>query len=79
MDGFDGYIFVTGEYNHSIPGALKNAVDYLYREWNNKAAGFVSYGSSGGSGPSNTSAELPQSCRWRTSGPRSPCPWPQNS
>ena len=37
-----------GEYNHSIPGALKNAVDYLYKEWNNKAAGFVSYGSSGG-------------------------------
>ncbi len=48
VDGFDGYIFVTGEYNHSIPGALKNAMDYLYKEWNNKAAGFVSYGSSGG-------------------------------
>jgi NAD(P)H-dependent FMN reductase len=45
---FDGYIFVTGEYNHSIPGALKNALDYLYEEWNNKAAGFVSYGSAGG-------------------------------
>ena len=48
VDGFDGYVFVTGEYNHSIPGALKNALDYLYKEWNNKAAGFVSYGSSGG-------------------------------
>ncbi|MET4096857.1 NAD(P)H-dependent oxidoreductase [Arthrobacter sp. UYCu712] len=48
VDAFDGYIFVTGEYNHSIPAALKNALDYLYREWNNKAAGFVSYGSSGG-------------------------------
>ncbi|MDQ0673983.1 NAD(P)H-dependent FMN reductase [Pseudarthrobacter siccitolerans] len=45
---FDGYIFVTGEYNHSVPGALKNALDYLYKEWNNKAAGFVSYGSAGG-------------------------------
>ncbi len=45
---FDGYIFVTGEYNHSIPGALKNALDYLYREWNNKSACFVSYGSAGG-------------------------------
>jgi NAD(P)H-dependent FMN reductase len=45
---FDGYIFVTGEYNHSIPAALKNALDYLYQEWNNKAAGFVSYGSAGG-------------------------------
>jgi NAD(P)H-dependent FMN reductase len=48
VDRFDGYIFVTGEYNHSIPGALKNALDYLYKEWNNKATGFVSYGSSGG-------------------------------
>jgi len=41
---FDGYVFVTPEYNHSMSGALKNAVDFLYREWNNKAAGFVSYG-----------------------------------
>ena len=48
FDAFDGYIFVTGEYNHSIPGALKNALDYLYKEWNNKAAGFDSYGSAGG-------------------------------
>ncbi|WP_309617457.1 NAD(P)H-dependent oxidoreductase [Salinibacterium sp.] len=41
---YDGYIFVTPEYNHSTSGVLKNAIDYLYREWNNKAAGFVSYG-----------------------------------
>lgn len=40
----DGYIFVTAEYNHSVPGALKNAIDFLYAEWNNKAAGIVSYG-----------------------------------
>lgn len=45
---FDAYIFVTPEYNHSTSGALKNAIDYLYREWNNKAAGFVGYGSAGG-------------------------------
>lgn len=45
---FDAYVFVTPEYNHGTSGALKNAIDYLYREWNNKAAGFVSYGSSGG-------------------------------
>ena len=45
---FDGFIFVTAEYNHSIPGVLKNALDFLYAEWNNKAAGFVSYGSAGG-------------------------------
>ncbi|MFJ9912769.1 NADPH-dependent FMN reductase [Actinacidiphila glaucinigra] len=45
---FDGYVFVTAEYNHSIPAALKNAIDYLFAEWNNKAAGFVAYGSAGG-------------------------------
>ncbi|MDC0715195.1 NAD(P)H-dependent oxidoreductase [Stigmatella sp. ncwal1] len=45
---FDAYVFVTPEYNHGPSGALKNAIDYLYREWNNKAAGFVGYGSAGG-------------------------------
>ena len=45
----DAFIFVTPEYNHSTSGALKNAIDFLYREWNNKAAGFVGYGSAGGS------------------------------
>lgn len=45
---FDAYVFVTPEYNHGTSGALKNAIDYLYQEWNNKAAGFVSYGSIGG-------------------------------
>ena len=44
IDNFDGYVFVTPEYNHGIPGALKNAIDFLFAEWNNKAAGFVSYG-----------------------------------
>ncbi|MCC5987425.1 MAG: NAD(P)H-dependent oxidoreductase [Pararhodobacter sp.] len=45
---FDGYIFVTPEYNRSIPGALKNALDQAYTEWNRKAFGIVSYGSVGG-------------------------------
>jgi NAD(P)H-dependent FMN reductase len=45
---FDAYVFVTPEYNHAIPGALKNAIDYLYYEWHDKSAGFVSYGSAGG-------------------------------
>ncbi|MFE4754961.1 NADPH-dependent FMN reductase [Streptomyces mirabilis] len=45
---FDGFVFVTPEYNHSTSGALKNAIDYLYGEWNNKAAGIVSYGGAGG-------------------------------
>ena len=48
IGSFDGFVFVTPEYNHSTSGALKNALDYLYAEWNNKAAGFVSYGSAGG-------------------------------
>lgn len=45
---FDGYVFVSPEYNHGISGALKNAIDFLFAEWNNKVAGFVSYGSAGG-------------------------------
>jgi NAD(P)H-dependent FMN reductase len=45
---FDGFIIVTPEYNHGIPGVLKNALDHLYAEWNNKAVGFVSYGGVGG-------------------------------
>jgi NAD(P)H-dependent FMN reductase len=45
---FDGFVFVTPEYNHGTSGVLKNAIDYLYAEWNNKAVGFVSYGAVGG-------------------------------
>ena len=45
---YDGFVFVTPEYNHSTSGALKNAIDFIYAEWNNKAAGFVSYGVAGG-------------------------------
>jgi NAD(P)H-dependent FMN reductase len=48
VDSFDGFVFVTPEYNHGTSAALKNALDFVYREWNNKAAGFVSYGSAGG-------------------------------
>jgi len=48
IDSFDGFVFVTPEYNHGICGALKNSIDFIYREWNNKAAGFVGYGSAGG-------------------------------
>ena len=45
---FDGFVMVTPEYNHSTSGVLKNAIDYLYAEWHNKAVGFVSYGGAGG-------------------------------
>jgi NAD(P)H-dependent FMN reductase len=44
----DAYVFVTPEYNHATSAALKNAIDFLYHEWNNKAAGFVGYGGAGG-------------------------------
>ena len=44
IEAFDGFIIVTPEYNRSTSGVLKNAIDFLYHEWNNKAVGFVSYG-----------------------------------
>ena len=44
---FDGYIFVTAEYNRGVPAVLKNAIDYAYPEWNRKAAAYVGYGSVG--------------------------------
>jgi NAD(P)H-dependent FMN reductase len=48
IDSFDAYVFVTPEYNHGTSGALKNAIDFPFAEWNNKAAGFVSYGATNG-------------------------------
>jgi NAD(P)H-dependent FMN reductase len=44
---FDGYVLVTPEYNHGPSAALKNALDFLYKEWCNKSVGFVGYGGSG--------------------------------
>ena len=44
----DGFVFVAPEYNHGMTASLKNAIDFVYAEWNNKAAGFVSFGSAGG-------------------------------
>ena len=41
---FDGFVFVTPEYNHSTSPALNNAMDFLFAEWRNKACGFVGYG-----------------------------------
>ncbi|MUL44384.1 NAD(P)H-dependent oxidoreductase [Mycobacterium sp. CBMA293] len=48
IDACDGFVFVTPEYNHGVPGALKNAVDSLGSEWSSKTVGFVSYGADGG-------------------------------
>ncbi|WP_026221628.1 NADPH-dependent FMN reductase [Bacillus sp. 37MA] len=48
LASLDGFVFIAQEYNHSITGALKNALDSARDEWNNKAAGIVSYGSTGG-------------------------------
>lgn len=48
IGAFDAFVFVTPEYNRSIPGVLKNAIDFVFAEWNDKAAGFVSYSADGG-------------------------------
>ncbi|QLQ10157.1 MAG: NAD(P)H-dependent oxidoreductase [Nocardioidaceae bacterium] len=48
IDACDGFIFVTPEYNHGVPGAFKNAIDTLGPEWLGKKVGFVSYGADAG-------------------------------
>lgn len=48
LNSLDGFVFIVSEYNHSISGALKNALDSARETWHNKAAGIVSYGSTGG-------------------------------
>lgn len=47
LAALDGFVFVTGEYNHGIPAVLKNALDHVYAEFNRKPAGFVGYGNAG--------------------------------
>ncbi len=44
VDGVEGFVWVTPEYNHGVPAALKNALDLLYPEWREKTVAFVSYG-----------------------------------
>ncbi len=48
IDPLDGYVFVTPEYNHGVPGAMKNAFDLLGSEWSDKAVGLVGYGADNG-------------------------------
>jgi len=48
LNEFDGYVIVTAEYNRSVPGALKNAIDWAYKPFIHKAVAYVSYGSVGG-------------------------------
>ena len=48
VDTCDGFVFVTPEYNHSIPGTMKNAFDSLFGEWAGKPVAFVGYGADGG-------------------------------
>ncbi|WP_327123066.1 MULTISPECIES: NAD(P)H-dependent oxidoreductase [unclassified Streptomyces] len=59
IDGFDGFVFVTPEYNHQMPGVLKDAIDFVFAEWADKAAGIVSYGVAGGTG---SATQLRQMC-----------------
>ncbi len=59
IDRLDGFVFVTPEYNTQLPGALKNAIDFVYAGWANKAAGIVAYGVAGGAG---SAAQLRQIC-----------------
>ena len=65
IDPFDAFVFVTPEYNHGPSAAFKNAIDFLYREWNNKAVGFVGYGGNGGARSVEILRQGGQQCRAR--------------
>ena len=56
IDEADGFVFVAPEYNHGYSAALKNAIDYLFHEWNNKPVAFASYG--GGAGGARAVEQL---------------------
>jgi NAD(P)H-dependent FMN reductase len=63
----DAFIFVTPEYNHSIPAVLKNALDYAYGEFNRKPATFVAYATPAARAASNSCASFSPSCKLRRS------------
>lgn len=58
LEEFEAYIFVTAEYNHSVPGALKNALDYIDWQLNRKPFAVVSHGSAGGARAEVTLKEI---------------------
>lgn len=58
IEEFDGFVFVTPEYNAGYSAVLKNAIDYLYDEWKDKPATIVSYGWSGGASANNQLREV---------------------
>lgn len=62
IEGADAYLIVTPEYNHGVSAVLKNALDSVYHEWNEKAVGFVSYGA--GAGGARAVEHLKQITNW---------------
>lgn len=69
VEAYDGYVFVTGEYNHSIPGALKNALDFRTRSGTTRLQGSSATAAAAECAPSNISDPSPQNCGWRRAGP----------
>ena len=76
---FDGFIFVTAEYNHSMPAVLKNALDYAYRNGTRRPPALSATARSAARARSSTCAWLRPSCNWRPSAPvsisRAPTSW----
>jgi NAD(P)H-dependent FMN reductase len=68
IDSFDGYVFVTAEYNAGYPAPLKNAIDYLSAEWHDKPAAIVSYGWSGGASAAGQLRQVLERLKMRQTG-----------
>jgi NAD(P)H-dependent FMN reductase len=61
---YDGFVFVVAEYNHSITGVLKNALDQAYKEWGRKPFTAIGYGGNGRRGRSSNYASSRLHCEW---------------
>ncbi len=70
VGSYDGFVFVTPEYNHAVPAALKNAIDFLFDEWQDKAPASPATGYTAASGRWNSCDSPWASCGWPTSAPR---------
>ncbi|KAK6221628.1 hypothetical protein QIS74_04500 [Colletotrichum tabaci] len=79
IEKYDAYVFVTPEYNFGVPGATKNAIDYLYHAWIGKPVLIVSYGIMGGKSASESLKTTLEGMRLQVVEPRPAFEFPERN